>query len=60
MLTIEAKFKGKNGSMGFENGWCYRLFFWTQPNKVFIQQPGPGPIVPYDSLKAFLKNWEIL
>lgn len=71
-MNIKAKFKGANGSLGYENGKTYQLEFKTTDKiddrgKIVEQirvlrrsgSMGAG-ICYYDSLKAFLNNWQVI
>ncbi len=74
-MLIKAKFKGANGSLGYENGKNYRLRFRTESDNgedfIFIQEVvkeqfngaiisiRSGSYCPYSSLKAFLNNWQV-
>lgn len=61
-MTTKARFKGKNGSLGYIKNSVYYLQFLTVNQKINIQPIGNshGQTCLYDSLKSFLDNWEIL
>jgi hypothetical protein len=59
IMKIKAIFKGKNGSQGFERNKEYELEITTGVTYPVIgkcKQPNTG--VPYESIDAFLKNWD--
>ena len=75
-MEIKAKFKGADGSLGYRNGMNYFLNFetvrvrlpysTTVMEKIRVTNLTGGraatysTVCDYDSLKAFLNNWQIL
>lgn len=70
-MKIKAKFKGKDGSLGYENGKTYPLIFGTVRNvvngnlrdQIKIVRSDCSLVVGtcyYDSLKTFLNNWQVI
>ncbi len=67
-MKIKAKFKGTD-SLGYVNGENYWLFFGMTPalKQIWITQISDttdnsirnGSFCLYDSLKAFLNNWQV-
>ncbi len=71
-MKIKAKFKGSN-SLGYENGVNYDLWFETETEgprdfiwiKHITQHSGGSmtfrmsSVCEYNSLKAFLNNWQV-
>jgi hypothetical protein len=60
MIKVIAKFKGQNGSLGFQNGQTY--CFWLQTNDTGIADITimyDGKKCNYSTLKSFLNNWEV-
>jgi len=57
-MKIKAKFKGSN-SLGYVNGENYKLWFNVINNKICIQRLDYGGTCEYQSLKAFLNNWQV-
>lgn len=62
-MKIKAKFKGSN-SLGYENGLNYWLDFTTTSNDQILIEPLSASHLKierclYDSLKAFLNNWQV-
>jgi len=57
-MKIKAKFKGSN-SLGYENGENYKLEFTVKDNAVWIMRENMTGLCKYDSLKAFLNNWQV-
>lgn len=55
---IKAIFVGKSGSMGYKTGNEYLLYINTQKNMVFIQNVATHVQTPYESMTAFLNNWD--
>lgn len=65
-MEIKAKFKGKDGSLNYQNGFNYKLRFTIENtlegNRVKIKclsHPQCEPCL-YNSLKLFLNNWQVL
>lgn len=63
-MEIKAKFKGKDGSVGYRNGETYKLKFGMADDVIEIWQlisPSQGKNkVLYSSLKSFLNNWQVI
>lgn len=60
-ITIRAKFKGTNGSLGYKTDKEYQLKFWVIPTHgVSIQNSDGTGYCPYSKLKTFLDNWEVI
>lgn len=57
-MEIKAKFKGSN-SLGYENGLNYRLWFIAQDQIIIFRMDNGSGTCRYDSLKAFLNNWQV-
>ncbi len=60
-MKIKAKFKGSN-SLGYVNGVNYQLTFEMVHGKIKIERyldMVDYGICYYDSLKAFLNNWQV-
>lgn len=60
-MKIKAKFKGSN-SLGYVNGENYWLEFHILSEKMCIWIYGEKQFMhfcKYDSLKAFLNNWQV-
>ncbi len=59
MRGIRAKFVGRD-SLGYVHGQTYLLQSKVSDGWIWIKplHPGPRPC-PYDSLEAFLVNWQI-
>lgn len=52
-----ARFIGKDGSMGFENG---RKYYYTLKNKCgYIWVTAHGVSIPYSGMKELLENWDV-
>lgn len=59
-VNITARFIGADGSMGFKNGHIYDLWMMKKPNVIYIsRQDMNATAIPYESMKAVRKNWEI-
>lgn len=57
---ITAVFKGKNGSMGFRTGQEYKLWYFEKGGRFYISRPfEDATAIPYDTIAAIKKNWEI-
>lgn len=61
-MEIKAKFKGRDGSVGYRNGANYKLIFAADSSGVRAFDSGrpASSVVMYSSLKAFLNNWQVL
>lgn len=72
-MKIKAKFKGRDGSLGYRNGGNYVLEFETARRRIpystdfkdvikitNLSLSGYMGECEYDSLKAFLNNWQVL
>lgn len=67
MNIVKAKFKGRDGSLGYKTGGTYKLLFSLEDNnntfrkKIFIEDVEEvcQPCV-YSNLKTFLDNWEVV
>lgn len=71
-MKIKARFKGQPNSLGYRPGVEYILSFRTQNDisrpfhkHITINRIEAGVLnvqsyCPYESLKGFLKNWEVL
>lgn len=66
-MIVVAKFKGANGSKGYETGKSYELIFQTLHPGCAIkdrqrsdQKEIDKSMVPYTSMRKFLDNWEVL
>lgn len=60
-VNITAKFIGADGSMGFKNGQIYDLWMMKKPKVIYIsRQDMNATAIPYGSMKAVKKNWEML
>lgn len=57
-MVINAKFTGKN-SLGYENGKSYDLLVSDVKGISIKRLDGTGKC-PYQSLSAFLNNWDII
>lgn len=72
-MKIKAKFKGKDGSVGYRNGENYWLYFRLDSHQgddfIYIEEitESVGCLTSirkesyceYASLKAFLNNWQV-
>lgn len=56
---IIAKFIGKSGSSGYVNGEFYPLRVKSKQG-MDISLPNGSKLVKYESLSAFLKNWDLI
>ena len=57
---ITATFKGRDGSMGFRRGQEYKLWYFEKNNRFYIGRPFEDAIaIPYDTITAIKKNWDI-
>jgi hypothetical protein len=54
VTSVRLRFIGQNGSMGLKFGQIYRLDLRNWKNGIRIVSP---VVCPYDSDKAFWKNW---
>jgi len=70
-MEVLARFKGKNGSCGYEHGREYTLAVATQnkPSLPYFNHLIINPLyaisgvikdVPYETMSGFLKNWEVI
>lgn len=58
--TVKARFKGTDGSEGYQNGAEYTLQKWEQDGKIFISlQDGSGQVA-YDTAEAMEQNWQMV
>lgn len=60
-MEIKAKFKGRDGSVGYRNGVNYRIIFAadSQGIRLYDSARPKDSVVMYSSLGAFLNNWQI-
>lgn len=61
-MTIKAKFIGSKHpkhSMGFKHGEVYELKTKVKKDMLFVFAANDILYCPYDSMEAFLKNWDI-
>lgn len=67
-MEIKAKFKGRDGSLGYRNGQTYLLEFKTvdDNNRAGSDQliqayrtDGKG-VVLYSTMRNFLNNWQVI
>lgn len=60
-MEIKAKFKGRDGSVGYRNGANYRLVFAADAQGIRLYDTArpASSVVMYSSLKSFLNNWQI-
>lgn len=56
---MTAKFIGKSGSSGYVNGELYPLRIKSKQG-MEISLPNGSKLVKYESLSAFLKNWDLI
>lgn len=57
---ITAIFKGRDRSMGFRKGQEYKLWYFKKDGRFYISLPSEDAIaIPYDTIAAINKNWEI-
>lgn len=57
---ITAVFKGRDGSMGFRRGQEYKLWYFEKNGRFYISRPfEDATAIPYDTIAAIKKNWEI-
>lgn len=66
-MIVIAKFKGQNGSKGYQSGKKYELIFIDSHPGFLIQdkarvtpRDSGGSMVRYSSMRKFLDNWEVL
>lgn len=73
-MEIKAKFKGRDGSVGYRNGETYKLEFKTVDDDnrqgcdhlILISRINEvnraigTNLVVYDTMRGFLNNWQIL
>lgn len=66
-MIVVAKFKGSNGSKGYETRKTYELILGTDHPGLWIQDRGRvtakdsgGSMVRYSTMRKFLDNWEVL
>jgi hypothetical protein len=62
MIKIKAIFRGADGSLGYRTGRIYELYFYTHVGKIIIRHQTfeIRGRCPYNSLKLFLDNWEVM
>ncbi len=58
-IKIQAKFIGRNGSCGYENGKTYELMFHTdlKSDAVWIARMDGDGACSYASIIKFFNNW---
>lgn len=56
-MKYTATFKGRDGSLGYRTGQTYRLTIYRSQRGVVISRPDGSGLCPYESLRAFLRNW---
>lgn len=57
---ITAVFKSKDGSMGFHTGQEYKLWYFEKGGRFYISRRfEDATAIPYDTIVAIKKNWEI-
>lgn len=60
-FEITAKFIGRDGSMGFQNGGVYQLWMFNDFGKFIISRRSmEATAIPYDTMEAIKKNWEVV
>lgn len=59
-MLVSAIFIGEEGSMGYKHGITYQIRFSIKQDKISIQRPNGTGVCPYDSLKKFLENWNVI
>lgn len=60
-MKIKAKFKGADGSLGYQNGANYDLHFTVKDGEIIITdlaRPARGLCV-YSTFRSFLNNWQV-
>lgn len=67
MAIVFAKFKGQNGSKGYETGKKYELVFNTDHPGFLVSDRNRGTprdhggsLVRYSTMRKFLDNWEVI
>lgn len=59
-MQIKAKFKGANGSLGYQNGANYNLFFTVKDGQIVINDLDRNRgLCTYATFRAFLNNWQV-
>ena len=58
MLDRKLKFIGRNGSMGLIHGKIYDAKVYAESGLMYVQWRGGR--CPYQSIKAFRKNWDVV
>jgi hypothetical protein len=61
-ISIKAKFKGQDKSLGYRKWKVYYLFFWINEEQFVCisSTENPSVICPYENLWLFLQNWEVI
>lgn len=59
-MIVRAIFTGENGSLGYEAGKPYVLFFRVHDDHIVISRPHGNGKCLYESLKSFLDNWKVI
>lgn len=60
-MIVVAKFKGQNGSKGYQARKVYELKFETShPGCSIEERTRAGSLVVYTSMRKFLDNWEVI
>lgn len=55
-MTVVARFKGQQGSLGYV---CGKVYILTIHNNYIKRADGTG-VCPYSSLEAFFENWTVV
>lgn len=58
--TFRARFKGADGSEGYESGTEYTLLKWEEDGRVFVSKEDGTGQVAYDTPEAMEQNWETM
>lgn len=58
-MRQQARFIGTTG-FGFETGQVYTLLTSIHQGMFWVRREGSAGEIPYQSLPAFLANWELL
>lgn len=61
LQEIRATFIGRDGSCGFRKGKTYELWFSEKGGKYYISRRNfAATAIPYDTIEALKKNWQLI